>query len=127
MDKLQHTINCNSIIEKLDILLQQLKCGLIPQSGGICWQVDQGGSELFGDSPPSYVYLWYLHSHIAFEAWPQFSGDTEFPVPGTSVSSAEAQYYRSSERWVGPQLELRLSLIRHLIEYFEELGHASEG
>lgn len=130
MDKLDRTIACNSIIEKLDILIQKVECGAQPD-GGICYQVESGYSELLGDRIPSYVKLWLEHKVAAFQSWPQFSGSDEYPVPATSKYAMNGRspgvfgQYHNFPRWVGEQRDLRLSLARHLIEYFEELGHAS--
>ena len=52
-----------------------------------------------------------------FKSWKHYSGDEEYPVLGQGV------YDETYNFWVGEQLELRLDLVKHLVNCYEkELG-----
>ena len=52
-----------------------------------------------------------------FESWKHYSSDEEYPVIGKDV------YDETDNFWVGEQLELRLDLVKHLVNCYEkELG-----
>ena len=52
-----------------------------------------------------------------FKSWKSYSGDEEYPVLGQCV------YNETYNLWVGEQLELRLDLVKHLVNCYEkELG-----
>ena len=52
-----------------------------------------------------------------FKSWKHYSGDEEYPVLGQGV------YDETENFWVGEQLELRLDLVKHLVNCYEkELG-----
>ena len=52
-----------------------------------------------------------------FKSWKHYSGDEEYPVLGQGV------YDETDNFWVGEQLELRLDLVKHLVNCYEkELG-----
>ena len=52
-----------------------------------------------------------------FESWKHYSGDEDYPVLGQGV------YDETENFWVGEQLELRLDLVKHLVNCYEkELG-----
>ena len=52
-----------------------------------------------------------------FKSWKSYSGDEEYPVLGKDV------FLETDNFWVGEQLELRLDLVKHLVNCYEkELG-----
>jgi hypothetical protein len=52
-----------------------------------------------------------------FKSWKFYSGDEDYPVIGKDV------YDETDNFWVGEQLELRLDLVKHLVNCYEkELG-----
>jgi len=52
-----------------------------------------------------------------FKSWKHYYGDEEYPVLGKDV------YDETINFWVGEQLELRLDLVKHLVNCYEkELG-----
>ena len=52
-----------------------------------------------------------------FKSWKHYSGDEEYPVLGKRA------YDETDNFWVGEQLELRLDLVKHLVNCYEkELG-----
>lgn len=52
-----------------------------------------------------------------FKSWKSYSGDVGYPVLGEGV------YYETDNFWIGEQLELRLDLVKHLVNCYEkELG-----
>ena len=52
-----------------------------------------------------------------FKSWKSYSGDEDYPVLGQDV------YNETYNCWVGEQLELRLDLVKHLVNCYEkELG-----
>lgn len=52
-----------------------------------------------------------------FKSWKHYSGDEEYPIIGKDV------YDETDNFWVGEQLELRLDLVKHLVNCYEkELG-----
>ncbi len=52
-----------------------------------------------------------------FKSWKHYSYDEEYPVLGKGV------YNETDNYWVGEQLELRLDLVKHLVNCYEkELG-----
>ena len=52
-----------------------------------------------------------------FKSWKHYSGDEEYPVLGQGV------YDETYNFWIGKQLELRLDLVKHLVNCYEkELG-----
>ena len=52
-----------------------------------------------------------------FKSWKFYSGDMAYPVIGKDV------YYETDNFWIGEQLELRLDLVKHLVNCYEkELG-----
>ena len=52
-----------------------------------------------------------------FKSWESYSGDEFYPVLGGYV------YNETYNLWVGEQLELRLDLVKHLVNCYEkELG-----
>ena len=52
-----------------------------------------------------------------FKSWKSYYGDKDYPVLGQCV------YNETDNFWVGEQLELRLDLVKHLVNcYGKELG-----
>ena len=52
-----------------------------------------------------------------FKSWKSYSGVEGYPVLGKDV------YYETDNLWIGEQLELRLDLVKHLVNCYEkELG-----
>ncbi len=52
-----------------------------------------------------------------FKSWKSYYGDENYPVLGLVV------YNKTENFWVGEQLELRLDLVKHLVNCYEkELG-----
>ena len=52
-----------------------------------------------------------------FKSWKSYSGDEYYPVLGKYV------YDETDNLWIGEQLELRLDLVKHLVNCYEkELG-----
>ena len=52
-----------------------------------------------------------------FESWKHYSYDVSYPVLGKRV------YDETENFWIGRQLELRLDLVKHLVNCYEkELG-----
>ena len=52
-----------------------------------------------------------------FKSWKSYSGDEEYPVLGKDG------YNETKNFWIGEQLELRLDLVKHLVNCYEkELG-----
>ena len=52
-----------------------------------------------------------------FKSWKHYSGDEYYPVLGQDV------YDETYNFWIGEQLELRLDLVKHLVNCYEkELG-----
>ena len=52
-----------------------------------------------------------------FKSWKHYYGDEDYPVLGQGV------YDETDNFWVGEQLELRLDLVKHLVNCYEkELG-----
>lgn len=49
-----------------------------------------------------------------FKSWKSYSGDEEYPVLGQDV------YDETENFWVGEQLELRLDLVKHLVNCYEK-------
>ena len=52
-----------------------------------------------------------------FKSWKHYYGDEDYPVLGKDV------YDETENFWIGEQLELRLDLVKHLVNCYEkELG-----
>ena len=52
-----------------------------------------------------------------FKSWRSYSGNEDYPVLGKDV------YDKTSNLWIGEQLELRLDLVKHLVNCYEkEIG-----
>ncbi len=52
-----------------------------------------------------------------FKSWKHYSYDEEYPVLGPDI------YVETDNFWIGEQLELRLDLVKHLVNCYEkELG-----
>ena len=52
-----------------------------------------------------------------FKSWKSYSGEEEHPVLGKD------SFYKTENFWIGEQLELRLDLVKHLVNCYEkELG-----
>lgn len=52
-----------------------------------------------------------------FKSWKHYYGDEEYPVLGKDV------FDETDNFWIGEQLELRLNLVKHLVNCYEkELG-----
>lgn len=52
-----------------------------------------------------------------FESWKHYSYNEEYPVLGPDI------YVETDNFWIGEQLELRLDLVKHLVNCYEkELG-----
>ena len=52
-----------------------------------------------------------------FKSWKHYSGEEYYSVLGQGV------YYETYNLWIGEQLELRLDLVKHLVNCYEkELG-----
>jgi len=69
---------------------------------GICYNIKHG------------AYYYYLRDMWA--DWEHYSGVTSYPVPSTNKSKNAKRYYATTHNlWRSKQLELRLSLIDHLI------------
>lgn len=69
--------------------------------------------------------LWFVCKDEIVRRWPNFSGDTVYPVPGVRQSSCPINTYMHHRAcgtlWHGRQGELRRDLIAHLIQGFERL------
>lgn len=50
-----------------------------------------------------------------FKSWKSYSGDKRYPVLGQVV------YYETDNFWIGEQLELRLDLVKHLVNCYEKV------
>ena len=50
-----------------------------------------------------------------FKSWKSYSGDKAYPVLGMGVYNATENF------WVGEQLELRLDLVKHLVNCYEKV------
>ena len=50
-----------------------------------------------------------------FKSWKSYSGDEDYPVLGEDV------YNETYNLWVGEQLELRLDLVKHLVNCYEKV------
>lgn len=86
-------------------LLIRYYSGTIMHPGsGIC-----GNSGMYGNVP--------LRNE-AFRAWPKFSGDDSFPVPSITHAYAESEYSRSTDKWVGEYGELRVELLKFMVEFY---------
>lgn len=56
-----------------------------------------------------------------FLSWTHFSGDCDFPVPVTSEAfTTVASQYAFGDKYEGKQLELRLSLLQHIINELKQ-------
>ena len=55
-----------------------------------------------------------------FSSWKHFSGDLVFPVPATDEGLTALDQYYTSGLYTGEQLELRLSLARHILKELEK-------
>ncbi len=49
-----------------------------------------------------------------FKSWKHYSGDEDYPVLGECV------YNETYNLWIGEQLELRLDLVKHLVNCYEK-------
>ena len=49
-----------------------------------------------------------------FESWKHYSYDEEYPVLGPDI------YVETDNFWIGEQLELRLDLVKHLVNCYEK-------
>ena len=49
-----------------------------------------------------------------FKSWKSYSGDEDYPVLGQGV------YDETENFWIGEQLELRLDLVKHLVNCYEK-------
>ena len=98
--------------------LKRIRTGAIGGVGittftGICGNV---GFQVFD--------IWDDHKDEFFMSWEHYSGNISFPIPVTDedeYEDAEDQYY-GYEIWEGKQLEMRISLLDHLIKCFGELS-----
>lgn len=67
---------------------------------------------------------WSKRRHKCFEAWPEYSGDRIYPVPGTGMFQPGAMYDRTSAEnmWHPdkPYGAARLRLLDHCIDWFKE-------
>lgn len=87
---------------------------------GIC---DAVCSALEGDF--TYSEIDYLEDKLlveAFREWPQFSGESAYPVPSPDRNHTPAQAFHGClfPMWEGAYGELRLSLLDFCIDYFED-------
>lgn len=60
--------------------------------------------------------------YCAFKAWPEFSGDKVYPVPGPGDTRPDVAYHTCKDKF-NPETEYgaaRLRLLDFLIQYFEE-------
>ena len=65
---------------------------------------------------------WYINRDAFFKLWIRYSGDISYPIPitdGDAYDTSEDQYY-GSEIWAGEQLEMRHSLLEHMIKCFKD-------
>lgn len=102
-----------TLLERLHAQLVNIKThGPEFHAGGICYNVD------FAFVPLESASLDALLEQ-AFEAWPKYSGDDAYPIPGGE--EAFDQTHRD-DMWNPnhPYGALRLELLDYLINYFEE-------
>lgn len=115
------------ILQGLKALDARINEGKVPMHNGICLEVKES--------------MGYYSCHLTeeeqdalgtelkecFKAWPEFSGDEEYPVH-TGGPSAAAQYLnRRYGEFFCPDTEYgaaRLRLLAFMIQYFEEKSHA---
>ena len=105
----------NQIID--DASNDRVRCGVV---GGICSAIGQYSfnydqfSTRFSDS-------YSLVPYFAM-SWDKFSGVPEYPIPATydSASSPHRQYHRAGF-WVDEQLELRISLLKHMLNILDKM------
>ena len=73
--------------------------------------------------------LWAYKKTGWFKSWPQFSGIECYPIPpnGTAYEEPEDAFEEVYNLWVDEQLELRISLIKHLIKEVHAYEHANKG
>ena len=104
------------------LALSALADGVQPSAFGICVMMKGDLRRIFeGDNTID------TPRGKAFNAWPKSSGCITFPIlvmhvpKGCNKEDAAADEYGNSRgmRWAGKQLEARLDLLDHLIEYFK--------
>lgn len=95
-----------SLLAGLLALRERLKAGdLYNYHAGICGNLVRTG--LVGDVPDEVLAE-------MFRAWPKFSGDIDFPVPGGCREYSRARINKTM--WEGDYGELRMELLNFCIE-----------
>lgn len=105
--------------EELDLLIAALQDMLIQgprhRPYGICSNV-----------PSRSCWEFQRHSHAAFKAWPEFSGDSKYPIR-LGNGDAEKAYDSCGDKWAQNEYgNARRRLLRHCICYFIDMRKALE-
>lgn len=108
--------NLRILVALTQLHLDAIACrtgGIAPAVGGIC---DAMWESFSGSLGPKFNE----GMRTACQSWEYYSGDSMFPVPCGDLSPEEGfdDHFNDFALWTGEQLELRISLIEHLIEHF---------
>lgn len=85
---------------------------------GICWNVNYHLEEVWYDED-----LAHDDMVMAFRAWPEFSGESNYPVPAPADSTWNeiGHYGVTSDMWAGDYGAARIRLLDHMIQFYEAL------
>lgn len=87
---------------------------LFSEKGGICVGVEYLTMDVEGCDDFKVAQL----MRALFTTWPEYTGDTHFPVPFGSWSPSNI-YFKAGNLWIGPYGESRLRLLSYMIEQLQ--------
>lgn len=97
-----------------DLAANEMGPTLFSEKGGICVGVEYLTMNVEGTNDFEVAEL----MRAMFVTWPEYSGDSHFPVPFGNWS-ASTIYFKAGNLWIGPYGESRLRLLSYMIEQLQ--------
>jgi len=108
-DKYDH-----AILEALDGIRASVRSGNVPNHG-ICYMLA---------SIPLPGRVVTVRTRAAYGTWAPYTGNPTFPVPAVREPDECREFLNTIDRWGGEYGALRISLLDHLIQHFEDICYA---
>jgi hypothetical protein len=108
------------IVEHLHRLRRDIELGRkLPDTMGICGRISASLLTEIGEVQRH----WFRTREWAMARWELFSNDPGFPVWDATAGGSPMQQYYNRDLWSGRQRELRLDLVKHLINHYGASAH----
>jgi len=108
-DKYDH-----AILEALNGIRASVRSGCVPNKG-ICFMLE---------NVPARGRVVQVRTRAAYDTWAPYSGNPVFPVPAVREPDECREFLNTIDKWGGEYGALRISLLDHLIQHFEDIANA---